>query len=1004
MPVFSIELPDGRVMDAEAPNEAAAMAGARQWFAANPRWATQPPPQPAGRSGLTWGQWAEDLVTGRHTTEHPNAEEFATAIFRGVPEENIERLRNVDFDLSAVNRAAVTPDPAAQLDILRRNIPGLEHQTDRHGNLMLRAPLFGVTEWTYLNRPGISGRDFDELATGTLATLPFFGMFGGGANLGQRVASGFVAGAGSSLTQDAAAIASGSEQSPDPLRAVIGGGVGAALAPGVPSAIASTVARPFRRAAPAASDAERQAAADALRARAAAGETLTTAEQRALAASDAIDENVDLPRAATGPGTRLLGQATAQVPFLGRPITKATERATQQIDEAVDGVVARYGSGSRVSAGEGIRDELSGVLATGARTVTDTARRHVGEFETGLENVISGFGSGGRVSAGEGARQGIRDWIGPGSGEYLTRLYDSVDNLIADHALRRPLTSTRAAARDLASDVERGIAPSNRPAIGLVERAAFSREGLTYAETKQLRTEIGARINGSILPEAGTSRPALQRLYGALTEDLQSIILRAGGKDAEDAFLRANHVARTVSQWREALAGVVGAEGNAPAERVLDRLLTMASARPGADINRLIQARAVITQQGGEEAWHEVASAALRQMGRTGEGLSIARLRTEYSNLSPNGRDLLFGRGTPLRQRLEALMGQAERPERLQAALRTGSQGELEEALIGDAGIRAIAEQRTSLQKVLGREGAASAEGIVDTLTTMAGAGRGADVTRLAQVKSLVGQNAWDDLASAVLRALGRSKDGLSIAQLRTAYEKGLSTDGRNLLFTGEWRKSLDRIMTVAAAFEKFQRAGNPSGTTRTIVGVGLGFGGVGVAIAHPFMVLGGALGHFGLASLLARPTSAATVSRWMSAYTAAAAKPNNAQLTLLGQASRALADVAAREGVTSNNVQAQLDEAASRLQPGQQRRDSIGPWHTTMQREPDASRFAGNQTAEALRRHGVHPTNIEAAIGNAQLAAAMLRNPTDYQEPGTPAMQLIERRRAMGSAVGGVA
>lgn len=963
--------------------------------------ATRPPPQPAGRSGLTWGQWARDLVTGEHTTEHPNAEEFATALARGVPQENIERLRNVDFDMSAVNRAAVTPDPAAQLDILRRNIPGLESRTDRHGNLMLRAPLFGVTDWTYLNRPGISGRDLDELATGTLVTLPFFGLFGQGANLATRVGTGALAGAAGSVTQDVAAIASGSEQGIDPLRAGIGGVVGGALAPGVPSAVGRAVARPFQRTGAAASDAERQAAADALRARAAAGETLTTAEQRALAASDALDVGVDLPHAATSPSGRLLGQAAAQVPFVGRPITKAVETATGQIDDAVNRVVTGLGSGSRVSAGEGVRDELTGVLATGARTVTDSARRHVDDFEGALENIVARFGTGGRVSAGEGARQGIRDWIGPGSGAYLTRLYDSVNNLITDHALRRPLTSTRAAALDLTRDLERGIAPSNRPAIDLVERAAFARDGLTYAETKRLRTEIGARISGSILPEAGTSRPALQRLYEALTEDLQSVILQAGGKNAEDAFLRANHVARTVSQWREALAAIVGTEGNAPAERVLDRLLAMASARPGADINRLIQARAVITRQGGEEAWNEVASAALRQMGRGADGLNVSRLRTEYGNLSQSGRDLLFGSG-PMRRELETLMGRAGQAETVQAALRSGSQSALEAAMVGDATIAAIARQRASLQKVLGANAATSAEGIVDTLVTMAGASRGADIARLRQVRGLVGRDAWDDLASAVLRSMGQTKDGLSIARLRTAYAN-LSKEGRDELFTGEWRRSLDKVMNVAAAFEKFQRAGNPSGTTRTIVGVGIGFTGIGTAIAHPFMVLGGALGHFGLASLLAKPTSAATVARWMQAYAAAAGKPTSAQVTVLGQASRALARAAASMGMAPDQVQAQLEEAARALQ---QRRDAIGPWHTSVQREPDVRRLADaglatNQTYQALLRAGVHRSNAEAAIGNAQLAARMLRNPERYSEPGTPAERLIQERASQHSAVG---
>jgi hypothetical protein len=81
---------------------------------------------------------------------------------------------------------------------------------------------------------------------------------------------------------------------------------------------------------------------------------------------------------------------------------------------------------------------------------------------------------------------------------------------------------------------------------------------------------------------------------------------------------------------------------------------------------------------------------------------------------------------------------------------------------------------------------------------------------------------------------------------------------------------------------------------------------------------------------------------------------------------------------------------------------EAIGPWRTTVTTvQPSSGRadLASNQTVQALIERGVHPSNAEKAIGNPQLAAAMLQKPSAYREPGTPATRLIEERCEMGVA-----
>ncbi len=167
--------------------------------------------------------WLRDLFTGENRTEHPDAPEFLKAY--------MESQRNAQGNVplegpSAVMRSAISPDPKAQLDILRANIPNLETRPDKFGNIMVRAP--GMKDFAYLNKPGFSSRDIDELGTQTLATLPLLGFAGKGASLLPKVASSAAALGGSSVAQDLMATAQGSQQGVDVPSALVQGGIGAA--------------------------------------------------------------------------------------------------------------------------------------------------------------------------------------------------------------------------------------------------------------------------------------------------------------------------------------------------------------------------------------------------------------------------------------------------------------------------------------------------------------------------------------------------------------------------------------------------------------------------------------------------------------------------------------------------------------------------------------------------------------------------------------------------------
>ena len=103
----------------------------------------------------------------------------------------------------------------------------------------------------------------------------------------------------------------------------------------------------------------------------------------------------------------------------------------------------------------------------------------------------------------------------------------------------------------------------------------------------------------------------------------------------------ANSEAAAAEGRRETLTKIIGAQADAHGEAIVDRIMAMSTARKGADIARVLQARSAI----GPAAWDDVAGSILRTMGQAKDGWSLARWRTDFSRLSPEGRDALFGSG-----------------------------------------------------------------------------------------------------------------------------------------------------------------------------------------------------------------------------------------------------------------------------------------------------------------------------------------------------------------------
>jgi hypothetical protein len=302
---------------------------------------------------------------------------------------------------------------------------------------------------------------------------------------------------------------------------------------------------------------------------------------------------VQVPKAAVSDSmaTQRVGATVANVPVAGNPLVEAAGNTTKQLAAKSQDIAREYGAGSSITGGDA-------------------------------------------------AATAIKDYISVKSKDSVNKLYDAVDSLV-DPQKTTYIHDTLKTWYGIKSKREAAALPPGK-VVGMLDEATL-RPGMTYEGIKTLRTNIGEMLKGSILPE-GVSQGELKQVYGALSKDLRAAVENAGGPKALAAFERANKYKSLVSDRNEALAKIVGTNGEASAAQVFDRLVGMAGNTTRADMSKLAQARKAM----GGDAWNEVASGLISQMGRVEDAtgnviFSPQRFLTAYqTKLSEPGRAMLF--------------------------------------------------------------------------------------------------------------------------------------------------------------------------------------------------------------------------------------------------------------------------------------------------------------------------------------------------------------------------
>lgn len=297
---------------------------------------------------------------------------------------------------------------------------------------------------------------------------------------------------------------------------------------------------------------------------------------------------VDLPVAAASDraSVQQLGKVVSNVPLMGQPVRKASQQAIRQLDD----------------------------VATKAQS------------ELGAGNV---------QVAGNAAREGITDYAKNTLGDAVKAKYDAVDQLVTQN-VTSPLQKTTAVATDIMGKRTNAQIPGQSGAVRLVQQAMEREGGLNYKGVKDLRTYVGEMLDNPSLIPADTSQAELKQIYGALSEDLKSAVLNAGGQKALSEFEKANSFAAKVAEERKTLNSVLGTKSD---EAVFDKIVSMAGSTSRADISTLYKVKKAVSG----DTWNEISSAAISRIGRDKEGnFTPDRFITEYGKLSQAGKTALF--------------------------------------------------------------------------------------------------------------------------------------------------------------------------------------------------------------------------------------------------------------------------------------------------------------------------------------------------------------------------
>lgn len=302
-------------------------------------------------------------------------------------------------------------------------------------------------------------------------------------------------------------------------------------------------------------------------------------------------------------------------------------------------------SGNRLV--QGVENVLAGG-PTSAGVMTRFAERQADDIGEGLQNMAGGISRNPSAErAGRAIERGV-DTFNNNVGATRRALYWQADQFIPD-ATQTPMQNTLRTAVALTTPDPQAAATTGgliQPGIAALRQnleADLAANGgqLTYGALRRIRSEIGEQIgNASPLNPPADIRE-LNRLYGALSEDMREAA-RSQGPQAVAAANRANNYTRVSAERLDAMRRVVEKVGGP--EKVYSAV--MSGTRDGGTTLRSVM------QSLPPDGQRAVTAAVIRRMGMAnpgmqdaaGEAFSAQTFLRKWNDVSPEAKRALFDR------------------------------------------------------------------------------------------------------------------------------------------------------------------------------------------------------------------------------------------------------------------------------------------------------------------------------------------------------------------------
>ena len=352
----------------------------------------------------------------------------------------------------------------------------------------------------------------------------------------------------------------------------------------------------------------------------------------------------------------ILGQALRPVGTAIKSKLAGSGAAQRLKDLVANNITPRPGLVSTSPVVQGLDKSLESI-PSGMGPTLAARTQTIDEIQNAANDIASQYG---RVMSKAGAGDVLRMGAKSAAGRIKDRqsaLYDAAFNRVgADTPVAVPaVQALRQSLVDAASQAPESLTPSVSRALQQTDRilADAQNGGVPFKALRQVRTNLRRDLdNPVLLGSTGSQNEALQKVYGALTEDMRSAAQQAGA--GHELTIADRYTRFQMNQTAPTLEKIAKMEEPG-------KVYEWALSGSRDDATRLARIRRSLNA----DEWDDFSGTVLGRMGLSnpgvqdaaGEAFSPATFLTNWNKLSPQAKNTLFGgtRYAQLRPSLDSL-------------------------------------------------------------------------------------------------------------------------------------------------------------------------------------------------------------------------------------------------------------------------------------------------------------------------------------------------------------